>query len=438
VSGPQVGDVASSASAVSSIVRAGRWLHLVADDQPHVLSMQIDRSAGAATIATRFRDSGPALDAVERKATKPDVEALLLLDAGSSPRLVALGSGSTERRRAGYAWQLADDGSLAEQFIALDLGPLYDTIAARTGATVNVEGACQLGDEVLLLLRSSSTGANRLATLRAWRLAQSIDTGNVAPDLLERLVDCELGTLGGVRLGFTDATVVDGALWFTAAAEDTANAYDDGMVAGSVLGVLDRDGHVIGTWRLDADGAKVEGICAHAHGPATRALLVTDSDDPAVASRLLECDLPVLPRRRVVVYVTRGTHDEPELLVFDQPHDSSAGTQVPAGGIDPHELAEAGAARETMEETAVEVHDVRMLGRMAQLASDGTPCDNWYFHARCEHPLDAWTHVATAGEADAGLEFACRFIALADAGTIVHPAHRAFLHEIRIARSALP
>ena len=50
-------------------------------------------------------------------------------------------------------------------------------------------------------------------------------------------------------------------------------------------------------------------------------------------------------RQRVVAYVTRMRDGAKELLVFDQPGDAEALTQVPAGRLDPGESLEDGLRR---------------------------------------------------------------------------------------------
>jgi 8-oxo-dGTP pyrophosphatase MutT (NUDIX family) len=60
-------------------------------------------------------------------------------------------------------------------------------------------------------------------------------------------------------------------------------------------------------------------------------------------------------RQRVIAYVTRGDRTRPELLVFDHtPEYPTAGTQVPAGGLEAGETLLEGALREAWEESGLE------------------------------------------------------------------------------------
>jgi ADP-ribose pyrophosphatase YjhB (NUDIX family) len=71
-------------------------------------------------------------------------------------------------------------------------------------------------------------------------------------------------------------------------------------------------------------------------------------------------------RARVLAYVTRQREGRIELLVFDQQGDPEAGTQVPAGRLDPGESLEEGLLRELHEESGLErvriVRELPVLG----------------------------------------------------------------------------
>ena len=81
---------------------------------------------------------------------------------------------------------------------------------------------------------------------------------------------------------------------YTAAAEASSTASDDGDVTGSVIGVLPDAGTVRYARLTDASGNptrdKVEGLVA-VSGCADRLLVVIDADDPARPSELCEVSL---------------------------------------------------------------------------------------------------------------------------------------------------
>ena len=112
-------------------------------------------------------------------------------------------------------------------------------------------------------------------------------------------------------------------------------------------------------------------------------------------------------RNRVVIYVER----EDGLLVFDHRDDPEAGTQVPAGGVDPDEQLSEAAIREVREETGV-LLDVEptLLGTLEHLAGLGQPALSHFFRVEAPEGLPhAWLHVVSGNGEDATLVFDCRF-----------------------------
>jgi hypothetical protein len=218
------------------------------------------------------------IEAGPRKRRKPDIESLFALE----PRwLCALGSGSGPSRRRGATLSL--DGPRAVR--PIDLDPLYRALAREVRA-LNVEGAAPSGNRLRLFHR----GEGVIFDLDLDGFAAAVG-GDRPPDgtLLCAVHHVELGSLGGVPLGFTDASPLgDGRIVFAAAAEDTDDPVRDGPVTGCAVGLLDPEGRVLAIETLEAP-AKVEGV--HATPTASRdtveLLLVCDADDRRRPASLL-------------------------------------------------------------------------------------------------------------------------------------------------------
>ncbi|MCP9487410.1 MAG: NUDIX domain-containing protein [Gaiellaceae bacterium MAG52_C11] len=112
-------------------------------------------------------------------------------------------------------------------------------------------------------------------------------------------------------------------------------------------------------------------------------------------------------RLRVAVYVERGS----DLLVFEHRDHPDAGTQIPAGGLEPGETPDAGAAREVLEETGLRLTDApSLLKTHDHLDGLGRPSRTYFF--RVQAPDDApesWEHRVTGSGDDNELVFVCRF-----------------------------
>lgn len=121
------------------------------------------------------------------------------------------------------------------------------------------------------------------------------------------------------------------------------------------------------------------------------------------------------PRLRVAAYVIRWRAAGPELLVFDHVDFPEAGTQVPAGGLEPGETPADAAVREVAEETGL-----TGAGLVAELGvSDhphpvtGQPRRTTYVQLDVpDGPVGPWAHRVAGDGEDGGLRFACRFIPL--------------------------
>jgi hypothetical protein len=216
-------------------------------------------------------------DAKLRKRLKADFEALLLLPDGS---LLALGSGSTERRCRGCLIAAGD-------VRVIDLNPLYRALAGHF-QELNIEGAVVYRGQLLLAQRGNGRGReNALVLLDLPQVLHDLAAGQLSAAALQRIVLVQLPELDGVPLSLTDLSVApSGALYFSATAEATDSSYLDGACVGSVLGRLDTDLAISELMRL-SPVVKIEGLTFQADG---RPLLVADADDPTIAAPLFTLD----------------------------------------------------------------------------------------------------------------------------------------------------
>jgi hypothetical protein len=284
-------------SAASGLVAVGPWLYVVADDSLHLAVFPREGQAPGRTV--RLFPGELPQEPKARKAAKPDLEALCALPPLSGyphGALLAVPSGSTARRHQGALLPLAADGTLAGAAHPLDFTGLYTHLTRHVGP-LNIEGAAVASGRLRLLQRGNgAAGEDALLELDQERALRALEAGQ-APggDALRTVRRWELGRSGTVRLSFTDAAPLpDGRMVFTAAAEDTRDAYADGAVAGSAVGLLAPDGTPLFLDAVDAK-VKLEGVSARLEAGRLHLLLVADADAPEVASPLLEAVLEPVP-----------------------------------------------------------------------------------------------------------------------------------------------
>ncbi len=278
-------------SAASGLVKLGSRLFVVADDEHHLATFDLtdDEPGRLSTLFPGHLPSSPKA----RKAAKPDCEALLVLPAigpFAHGALMAMGSGSRPSRQRAALLALDGAGDVRGPAHMLDLAPLMLPLNEHF-PDLNIEGAFVDGDTLSLLQRGNGASGINARIDIAWRdMERWLTAGGPAPGPVS-IRRFELGTIDGVPLSFTDGAALPGGAWvFSAAAEDTADTYNDGRCVGSAIGIVDAGGTLQGMERVSLD-VKIEGIAVASLGHAIDLLLVTDADDRDRASLLLSASL---------------------------------------------------------------------------------------------------------------------------------------------------
>jgi hypothetical protein len=259
----------------SALVRVGARLLAIQDDA--FAAVWIDPRTHR-TEPLVLRGAGGALE----KKLKPDFEAAFVHDG----RIWVLGSGSRPNRCC-----IARVDVAQREVPLFNALPLYGAIARALGQPANIEGAVPLPDRLRLFHRGP--GRSRDAN---YTLDVPLDILAGAPPQLLDVRRFDLGAVGGLFLGFTDAVPLDaGRLLYLAVAEDTPDGILDGPIAGAAVGVLDG---ATARWNtlLEADGAvsrrKVEGVALDPGGQS--GWLLTDPDDPDLPAELCRLELGTL------------------------------------------------------------------------------------------------------------------------------------------------
>jgi hypothetical protein len=303
---------AGSGCVLIDIPQVGRRLAVVQDDAPFIALVDVDRSDGRGVTALAVPMEAPpggafvdgVFDPKVTKRHKLDLESVVSFTLDGRPALLAFGSGSGATTRREHVVLCTFDGRGDASVEVFAAGAFYKKLerAEFCGDERNIEGAVVVGDRLRLFQRGNGAGDARDAvgevSLKAL-LAHLRDPLVHAAPSLTKVQSLRLGDVDGTRLTITDATLhPDGRTLFLAAAEASPNTWDDGVVKGTALGVLEADGSTRSVPFLDEKGRplvdKVEGIVVDPRDPR-RAFVVVDRDDPTIPAELLVVSVPTAP-----------------------------------------------------------------------------------------------------------------------------------------------
>lgn len=285
----------------SSLARVPGGIALVQDDANFVAVVDPSTMRVDAVVLPADADGVRQFDDGRgNKAAKLDLEACVAAPDGDGTVLLALGSGSTARRERVALITGWERGR--HDVTIVHVPALYAALRSAgdfAGSEMNVEGALHLGDRLRLFGRGNGASAGEARPVNAtcdldWAalLAHLRDPDGTPPPAPRDVVRYELGVVDAIPLGFTDATEVEGAILFSAAAEDSPDATRDGRVAGSAIGVITPDGRTRWAPLTTADDrpfdGKVEGLLAVGAG---QLLVVVDADDADAPSELCTVEL---------------------------------------------------------------------------------------------------------------------------------------------------
>lgn len=236
------------------------------------------------------------------KKYRLDLEACVAIESATGPMLLAFGSGSSTRREHVLLIEGVDQPAVVVTLVPA--ARFYDAlrnVQAFSGSALNLEGALRQGARLRLFSRGNGAPAEGMLPINAAcsvNLEQLLShLGNpefTEPPAPTDIARYDLGTLGGIPLGFTDAMAWHDSVLYTAAAEASPDAIRDGPVTGSVIGVIDSDGST--RWAPITGPAgemvrvKAEGLVADP-GSESRLFVVLDPDDPAAPSELCTVEL---------------------------------------------------------------------------------------------------------------------------------------------------
>lgn len=234
------------------------------------------------------------------KKFKMDLESCVIVSHEGKDLLLTFGSGSNAFREKIVVLGDLMGTPRPDVYNTSELYAMLRSTKEFAGGEMNIEGAVFIDKKIRLFNRGNGAASkgndpvNSSCDLDWISLHTYLMNPNEKPPVPENIIRYDLGSLGDLPLGFTDATNCNGKLFFSAAAEDSPDAQSDGKVTGSVLGFFDAQNKPLWTQINDADGnrflGKVEGL-TFLEKKNDRVFVVIDQDSPDEPSELCEVQL---------------------------------------------------------------------------------------------------------------------------------------------------
>lgn len=261
----------------SGLLLDGTSLFLVSDNSYMLYEYNIaDKQLGKTPIAPAGY-KGP-LENVPKKE-KADYESITAM----GDDLYLFGSGSTNKRNT---IQHIDSQSkkVYPPIDATDLYMAMQDFSEIKPDNFNIEAAVNDGNTWYLFNRGNGPkGQNGVFTLN----------GDINESAFQFIYnEIALPKINGAPSSFTDATLVDGKLYFLAAAEKSNSTYHDGEVAGTLVGRIDTETMIVEFTEIISLKNKFEGITLYKKkDKSLEFLLCEDTDSDAAASDIFKLTL---------------------------------------------------------------------------------------------------------------------------------------------------
>ncbi|MEI7611485.1 MAG: hypothetical protein WCK63_01180 [Betaproteobacteria bacterium] len=276
-------------SSGSGMVAHNDRFYVVGDDTPYLFEIDSAFKIREKTLIKSYP-----VDAHGRiaKTIKPDFEAMVQFPYQGMRWNLIVGSGSKEGDRELGFMLSADNTFRYEQNLSRLYRQLYVLGGLSGKQRLNIEGLALAGETLYFFNRGNSAG-NMIFSVP---LSEIIDLMMGNRERVEHLqrVDVKLPVVKGFEAGFSGADFWPqaDALIYTASIETTGDAYGDGEILGSFIGLIRRDALSDGafldlrnsakklTRKHKAIKTKVESVALTEVGQRTsHGALVSDNDD---------------------------------------------------------------------------------------------------------------------------------------------------------------
>lgn len=271
----------------SGIVKSGDIYYVIGDDSPFLFSL--DKTFN---VISKI----PLLDAVtnsdERiiKSKKPDFEAMEMIEENE---LIVFGSGSKSPHRDIFMRILLNPPLIIERYVITDLYDKLRKLPLLKDSELNIEATAYYNNRIYLFNRTK----NIIICFDYKELLNYIKGDCPYPN--PEVTEFHLPKINGIGAGFSGATTLknEAKIIFTASVENTDNAYDDGEILGSFIGMIDISTNNISNSfnychiPCSTVNLKVESVTVEEENSVGETKIILITDDDKGNSVILKCIL---------------------------------------------------------------------------------------------------------------------------------------------------
>lgn len=212
----------------SGMVKCGVNYYIVSDDSPYLFTL--DRNYNVISKLPIIPINNPLTSRIE-KAIKPDFEAL---DLVGENEIIAFGSGSKSPERDIFLRIFINGKEKVKTYHISEFYESLKNLEIMENRELNIEAVAYKDSRIFLFNR----GQNVVFSFIYEELISYFEGHSPIPSPKTSLF--ELPILNGIQAGFSGATALQNHPYivFTASVEDTPNAYDDGEIMGSYIGIV--------------------------------------------------------------------------------------------------------------------------------------------------------------------------------------------------------
>lgn len=247
----------------------GGSLYLISDNSRMLYEYKMQEQQLEKIMLTK--DSPDAQENIAKK-DKPDYEAI----AAKGDTIYLFGSGSTDKRNTIERINTAT-GEVLPSIDAADLYLNMQSFGEIDARNFNIEAVVNDGNTWYFFQRGNGPEQqNGIFTLEG-------DMNELFFQIIYNPV--KLPKINGARASFTDAVKVGSKLYFIAAAEASNSTYQDGEIAGTLIGCIDIEKMKVEKTKVISEKNKFEGITLYKdNGKTLEFLLCEDTDSDSTES----------------------------------------------------------------------------------------------------------------------------------------------------------